>query len=191
VTELDDVIWARHSARMFLPDKPVPRELLDEELVLAMRAPSNSNTQPWRVFFTTGSGARLVDALLARVTDRPPQSASLPESFAHLRQRHGALIYGAMGIARDDTEGRWTAQLRNCARSGYKRQSGPGAGLFPLPDRPRPGPMGNRRGIHLEGAKASQIHDRPQIPSHPGSATGQGWARRCGARRQGGAGLVP
>jgi hypothetical protein len=41
--------------------------------------------------------------------------------------------------------------------------------------------MGNRRGIHLEGAKggvkgakASQIHDRPQIPSHPGSAA---WSR--------------
>jgi nitroreductase len=54
VTELDDVIWARHSARMFLPDKPFLRELLDEALALAMRAPSDSNTQPWRVFFTTG-----------------------------------------------------------------------------------------------------------------------------------------
>jgi hypothetical protein len=47
--------------------------------------------------------------------------------------------------------------------------------------------MGNRRGIHLEGAKggvkgakASQIHDRPQIPSHPGSATGSG--SRAGAK---------
>jgi nitroreductase len=54
VTELDDVIWARHSARMLPPDKPVPRELLDEALALAMRTPSNSDTQPWRVFFTTG-----------------------------------------------------------------------------------------------------------------------------------------
>jgi nitroreductase len=58
VTELDDVIWARHSARMFLPDKPVPRELLDKALALAVRARSNSDTQPdtqpWGVFFTTG-----------------------------------------------------------------------------------------------------------------------------------------
>jgi nitroreductase len=28
---------------MFLPDKPVPRDLIDEALALAMRAPSTSN----------------------------------------------------------------------------------------------------------------------------------------------------
>ena len=39
---------------MFLRDKPVPRDLLDEALALAIRAPSNSNIQPWRLFLTTG-----------------------------------------------------------------------------------------------------------------------------------------
>jgi len=32
---LDDAIRSRHSTRMFLPHKPVPRELLDEALALA------------------------------------------------------------------------------------------------------------------------------------------------------------
>lgn len=113
---LDEAILARRSSRMFLPDKPVPRELLDEALALAMRAPSNSNTQPWHVFLATGNRrARLVDALLAAVDANPPAigSAGLPPRFADRRRQSGALIYGAMGIERSDAEGRWNAQLRN------------------------------------------------------------------------------
>lgn len=116
MSELDAIVRARRSSRMFLPDKPVPRELLEESVELAMRAPSNSNTQPWHVFLATGQRrARLVDALLAAVAANPPAitSAGLPPRFAHLRRQSGALIYGAMGIERDDAEGRWNAQLRN------------------------------------------------------------------------------
>jgi nitroreductase len=43
---LDDAIRRRHSTRMFLPQKPVPRELVDEALALAQCAPSNSDIQP-------------------------------------------------------------------------------------------------------------------------------------------------
>ncbi|WP_454789381.1 nitroreductase [Mycolicibacterium lutetiense] len=116
MAEFGDVVRSRRSSRMFLPDKPVPRELLDEALALAVRAPSNSNTQPWHVFFATGERrARLVDALLAAVDAAPPAigSAGLPPQFAHRRRESGALVYGAMGIARDDAEGRWAAQKRN------------------------------------------------------------------------------
>ncbi|WP_135453548.1 nitroreductase [Mycobacterium sp. DL99] len=116
MAEFGDVVRSRRSSRMFLPDKPVPRELLDEALALAVRAPSNSNTQPWHVFFATGERRiRLVDALLAAVEAAPPAvgSAGLPPRFAYLRRESGALVYGAMGIARDDAEGRWAAQKRN------------------------------------------------------------------------------
>ena len=115
-TSLDEVIRERRSARKFLPDKPVPRQLLDEALELAMRAPSNSNTQPWHVFLATGGRrVRLIDALRAAVDANPPAigSAGLPPRFAHLRRQTGALLYGTMGIAREDTQGRWNAQLRN------------------------------------------------------------------------------
>ena len=101
---------------MFLLDKPVERELLDEAFALAMRAPSNSNTQPWHAFLATGDRrAQLVTALLAAVDAAPPQvqSAGLPPRFAEQRRRAGALVYGAMGIARDDAAGRWDAQRRN------------------------------------------------------------------------------
>jgi nitroreductase len=33
---------------LFLPDKTVPREVIDEALALAMRAPSNCNVRPRR-----------------------------------------------------------------------------------------------------------------------------------------------
>ncbi|WKG05552.1 nitroreductase [Mycolicibacterium sp. HK-90] len=116
MAEFGDVVRSRRSSRMFLPDKPVPRELLDEALELATRAPSNSNTQPWHVFFATGERrVRLVDALLAAVDAAPPaiQVAGLPPQFAHRRRETGALVYGAMEIARDDADGRWAAQRRN------------------------------------------------------------------------------
>lgn len=115
-TGFGDIVRSRRSSRMFLPDKPVPRELLDEALALAIRAPSNSNTQPWHVYFVTGERrAQLVDALLAAVDAAPPAvgSAGLPPRFAHLRRESGALVYGAMGIERNDAEGRGAAQRRN------------------------------------------------------------------------------
>jgi len=111
--DLDETIRVRHSTRMFLPD-PVPRRLIDESLELAMRAPSNSNVQPWQMVFATGSARdRLVSALLARAGSESPQVPQLPEAFAHLRRELGAQVYGAMGIAREDSEARRIAVLRN------------------------------------------------------------------------------
>lgn len=114
MTDLDDVVRERRSTRMFLRDKPVPRELLDEALELAMRAPSNTNLQPWRLFLATGPRRdRLVEALLERAALGFPETVGLPEGFASARNEFGALVYGAMGIARDDKESRRIARLRN------------------------------------------------------------------------------
>ena len=44
--QFDDVILGRRSIRGYKPD-PVPRELIEEILTLATRAPSSMNTQPW------------------------------------------------------------------------------------------------------------------------------------------------
>jgi nitroreductase len=114
MTELDEVVMARRSTRLFLRDKPVPRELLDEALSLAMRAPSNSNVQPWRVFVASGPRRdRLVEALLEAASVELPVTTGLPETFLPLRRELGALVYGSMGIARQDAEARRLAQLRN------------------------------------------------------------------------------
>ena len=113
-SDLSRVIKHRRSTRMFLRDKPVPRELLDEALALAMRAPSNSNIQPWRLFLAEGPRRDgLVEALLERASAGFPATVGLPESFAPLRRELGALVYGSMGVARHDVEARRIAQLRN------------------------------------------------------------------------------
>ncbi len=116
MSELDDAVRQRHSTRMFLSDKPVPTQLVDEALELAMRAPSNSNSQPWQVYLVGGERRdRLAAALLSAVDEKPPtlDSAGLPARFADRRRESGALVYGAMGIAREDRAGRWLAQRRN------------------------------------------------------------------------------
>ncbi|WP_102418199.1 nitroreductase [Mycobacterium sp. 4858] len=111
--DLEDTIRQRHSTRLFLPD-PVPRHLVEESLELAMRAPSNSNVQPWHVVFVSGAARdRLVAAMLERARSEPPKVPQLPVEFAHFRSDTGAHVYGAMGIARHDTEARRIAVLRN------------------------------------------------------------------------------
>jgi nitroreductase len=112
--DLEQAINDRRSIRMFLPDKQVPRELVDQALQLAIRAPSNSNVQPWHLRLVSGAARdRLVAALLAEATSKPPVVPELPELFAHMRRDLGAKVYGSMGITRDDAEGRRIAVLRN------------------------------------------------------------------------------
>jgi nitroreductase len=112
--DLEEVILARHSTRLFLRDKPVPRELVIEALELAIRAPSNSNIQPWRLVFNSGPARdRLVNALLEAAQKGEPQVPSLPEEFHHFRSNLGALVYGSMGVPRHDADARRVAVLRN------------------------------------------------------------------------------
>jgi nitroreductase len=112
--DLEDAIRQRRSIRMFLPDRPVPRESTDEALDLAIRAPSNSNIQPWYIVFASGAaGERLVAALLEAAQAAPPKVPALPEHFSHFRSETGKVVYGSMGIARDDVAARRAAVLRN------------------------------------------------------------------------------
>jgi nitroreductase len=112
--DLEDVIRKRRSIRMFLPDRPVARELIDEALDLAIHAPSNSNIQPWHVVFASGAARdRLAAALLQAAQAGPPKVPALPEHFTHFRSETGKVVYGSMGIARDDADGRRAAVLRN------------------------------------------------------------------------------
>jgi nitroreductase len=110
---LDEAIRERHQTRMFLP-QPVPRALVDESLVLAQRAPSNSNIQPWHMVFACGPPRnRRVAALLDAARRGPPNIPPLPKSFEHFRRELGAQVYGAMGIALEDTAKHAAAVLRN------------------------------------------------------------------------------
>jgi nitroreductase len=107
--DLEQAINGRRSTH-----KPVPRELVGEALELATRAPSNSNVQPWHLVLVSGPARdRLVAALLDVAGSKPSRVPPLPEAFEHYRLDVGAEVYGSMGIARDDVEGRRIAKLRN------------------------------------------------------------------------------
>jgi nitroreductase len=114
VVDLDETIRERRSIRMFLRDKPVPREIIDEALELAIRAPSNSNTQPWHLTLTSGAARdRLVADLLAAARSEAPPAPTIPPAYQHNRSEVGAIIYPAMGIPREDKAGRHVAIMRN------------------------------------------------------------------------------
>ena len=99
--------------------KPVPKQLIEEILELAMRAPSSMNTQPWN--FTILTGAQL-DKIRAGNTER--NLAGVPHSREfrigkafegqHRERQVGVAkqLFAAMGIAREDAEARQDWVLR-------------------------------------------------------------------------------
>jgi nitroreductase len=91
----------------------VPRALLEEILVVASRAPSGTNTQPWQVHVLTGAArARLAAAIVAAYDD-PEQARSHSEEYAYYprewvepylgrRRKVGWDLYGLLGIGKAD-----------------------------------------------------------------------------------------
>jgi hypothetical protein len=111
--DLDQSIMERHSTRMFLP-RPVPQELVEEALALAQHAPSNSNIQPWRLVFVTGTARnRLKDALFKVADHEAPHIPALPKAFEHYRYEFRAEVYGSMGMPIADTARHAAAVTRN------------------------------------------------------------------------------
>ena len=116
--QFDDVILGRRSIRGYKPD-PVPRELIEEILTLATRAPSSMNTQPWNFYVITGEP---LDRIRKGNTERNiagvPQSREFRTGTAfegkHRDRQVGVAkqLFGAMGIARDDKEARTDWVLR-------------------------------------------------------------------------------
>lgn len=89
--DVKEAIDTRRSTRAFL-DKPIEREVLEQLLRLASRAPSAINLQPWEVVVVSGEErSRLSRLLVKRMKERniscgPGARAPLPEHFME-RQR--------------------------------------------------------------------------------------------------------
>ncbi|KLO33173.1 nitroreductase family protein [Mycobacterium haemophilum] len=129
MVELDQVVRARRSIRLFHPDKSVPRSHVIEALELARRAPSHSNTQPWHLALASGAAReRLVTALLSESRIREPAIPRLPAEFESLKYELGAQLYESLGIARDDVEGR-----RKAVRLNWRFYNAPLAGIVCMP----------------------------------------------------------
>ncbi|MEJ7929650.1 nitroreductase [Ramlibacter sp. AN1015] len=124
---VDAAITSRFSARAFLPT-PVPRATIESILEVASRAPSGTNTQPWRTYVLQGASR---DALVQKVCAAhdavyadPTLSAQYREEWDYYpqnwvspyidrRRENGWSLYGLLGIARGEKDRMHAQHQRN------------------------------------------------------------------------------
>lgn len=115
---VDQVLRSRRSTRAFKPD-PLTAQNVLEILDAAATAPSNSNTQPWRVHVLARSAMReLGDALVAsfREDSLPPSPHfpdPLPPEFGARQADFAVRYYGCLGIDRHDAAARSAQTEKN------------------------------------------------------------------------------
>lgn len=125
---IDEIITSRHSVRAFLPHKEVPQALIHDILEVSSRAPSGTNTQPWKVYVVTG---RKRDEIVERVCQaqedifkNPTLKDNYKETFSYYpekwispyidrRRENGWGLYGLLNIQRGEKEKMAAQQLRN------------------------------------------------------------------------------
>jgi nitroreductase len=115
---VDAVIRSRRAVRAFSPS-PVPRAVIAEILDVARCAPSNSNTQPWRVHVLEGEPKRRLGEALMQAHERnelPPSThfpVDLPAECQSRQSDFGARYYTALKIDRADLLARYRQSGRN------------------------------------------------------------------------------
>ena len=115
--DFEEVVMSRQSVRGYKTD-PIPKELIEEIISLAKRAPSSMNTQPWHVHVLTGVADEVRTRNMTEMSKGAPQKRDIPhgqyEGDHRFRQVAIAKkLFGAMGIAREDKEGRQDWVLRD------------------------------------------------------------------------------
>ncbi len=124
---VDEAITSRMSARSFLSDA-VPRATLMHLLEVASRAPSGTNTQPWKVYVLQGSKrddlvskvCAAHDAIRAQpelATEYKEEYDYYPEKwvspYIDRRRENGWGLYGLLGIGKADKDKMHAQQQRN------------------------------------------------------------------------------
>jgi nitroreductase len=114
IAAVDEAITSRRSVRAYLPT-PVPRETIEAILRVSSRAPSGTNTQPWKVHVLTGDAKTALSAKVRAAYDDPAQRAQHAEEYAYYptewvspyidrRRKIGWDLYGLLGIGKSDKE---------------------------------------------------------------------------------------
>jgi nitroreductase len=105
--DYNDIVHERRSIRGY-QQKPVPRELIEEIIDLAKRAPSSMNTQPWHFHVITGEPLERIrkgnteKMMSGSAVDREIKMNHGYEGPHRERQIEIAVqLFEAMGIARD------------------------------------------------------------------------------------------
>ncbi len=126
-TVVDAAITSRISARAFT-SAPVSREILTELLAVASRAPSGTNTQPWKVYVLQGASrdslCEKVCAAQDAIRANPALSAEYQEEYDYYpekwvspyidrRRENGWGLYGLLGIGKSDKDKMYLQLQRN------------------------------------------------------------------------------
>jgi nitroreductase len=126
-TIIDAAITSRMSARAFT-QQPVDRETLAELLQVASRAPSGTNTQPWKVYVLQGaSRASLVEKVCSAhdaIRANPALAADYREEYDYYpenwvspyidrRRENGWGLYGLLDIGKGDKDKMHLQHQRN------------------------------------------------------------------------------
>jgi nitroreductase len=124
---IEAAVEQRHSVRAFRAD-PVSQEVVRQILDVARRAPSGTNTQPWKVYVLTGSKLQECVSLACTAFDAvaadPSKAAQYPESYDYYptqwvspfidrRRENGWSLYGLLGITKTDKDKMLAQQRRN------------------------------------------------------------------------------
>lgn len=124
---IEAAVEQRHSVRAFRVD-PVSQEVVRQILDVARRAPSGTNTQPWKVYVLTGSKLQECVSLACTAFDEvaadPSKAAQYPESYDYYptqwvspfidrRRENGWSLYGLLGITKTDKDKMLAQQRRN------------------------------------------------------------------------------
>ncbi len=124
---VETAIETRFSARAFLP-RPVPRETIERLLEVASRAPSGTNTQPWKVYVLQGASRdSLVEKVCAAhdaIHADPALASEYHEAYDYYpdqwvspyidrRRENGWSLYGLLGIAKGEKDKMHAQHQRN------------------------------------------------------------------------------
>jgi nitroreductase len=124
---VDAAIESRFSARAFLPT-PVPRETLAHILKVSARAPSGTNTQPWRVYVVQGAARNQIVSEVCAAHDairaNPALASDYSEGYDYYpekwvspyidrRRENGWSLYGLLGITKGDKDAMHAQHQRN------------------------------------------------------------------------------
>jgi nitroreductase len=124
---VDHAMTSRMSARAFT-QQDVSRELLTEILQVASRAPSGTNTQPWKVYVLKGASRDGLVEKVCKVHDamraNPALAQEYPESYDYYppqwfspyierRRENGWSLYGLLGIGKADKDKMHEQHQRN------------------------------------------------------------------------------
>ncbi len=114
--DVTSAVKARKSVRGFLPD-PVSNETIRTLLTTASRAPSGGNLQPWRIYVINNEAMTRFKQTIAEGEMEDPAYEIYPkklsEPYRTSRFELGMALYDAVGIARDDKDGRFAQMLKN------------------------------------------------------------------------------